>query len=906
MAVTIADLDVNIRTTGGGAASALEELISKLDQLIAALNGTSTSGKGATSTIRSMGSSLKSAGSSAQYANTGLLGFFRQVKRIATYRLIRTALRGIINGFREGIQNIAQYSAAMNGLDANKANSVMSSYATMGAQIKNSLGAAIMPMLASLLPTIQKLADGFMDVADAAARFFATLNGQATYTAVNRDYMVDYAASLNKANQSAKELKNTILGFDEINALQKQSSGNSSNAIDYSQMFVEAENDWLGLKEKFEWGLVTVEAIGAALLTWRISAGLLTSLESGMTLAMGIKNALLGIAGMVISIVFGIKAGAAFAEGDIKGGLAKAILSTLGGALGGAYLGSFAGGKGMLIGALVGVGVSLVVTIGSYLANKQTEDNRKRFREVTTPLLRELGLNPDDYSESGIQATIDVAISLKQRIADITTDISADAQAKFEKAQNLIDTIFSTSQTEENLAMIKKYVEELNALGLEGINIKVKDDGTLSKTKEELQGILDKLIEVEKAQALSNARTEAWNGLIEAKLDYEKAVRKEADIYNAYQEAWKNGASQEELQGILERFYNAQTARKTAGSTFNAAKQKYADIYNESGFGDVVKSTKYLVSLASDVREYLDKGVEANQKGFNYLGIITDEEYWITEFRKSKDDLANTFQEVVSSGVQNGVYSSKTTTQEVFSDAFAKAFSAAWDGSKATLQNALERVFNSAVQMGVSGVEFTDFKNRLDEITKDIMKSEGLSFADAVKKALPQALNEAFGEADFTTFSKKLIDEVRKYNPQLADELAEALFGAIKKTLTKTQFEIDFIKTFNKGKDSDPFTGFTITPYATGGFVPSGDLFWAGERGAEIITTAPGGSEVINEAQFERMVMNAVAMAGGGGGGDWTIVVQDESGNERSRQVITAAERANRRDGRTIIPVGVS
>lgn len=44
--------------------------------------------------------------------------------------------------------------------------------------------------------------------------------------------------------------------------------------------------------------------------------------------------------------------------------------------------------------------------------------------------------------------------------------------------------------------------------------------------------------------------------------------------------------------------------------------------------------------------------------------------------------------------------------------------------------------------------------------------------------------------------------------------------------------------------------------------------------------------------------------AGMSSGGNWTIQIVDENGNVKSSTIVTAAERKNRRDGKTVIPVG--
>ena len=55
-------------------------------------------------------------------------------------------------------------------------------------------------------------------------------------------------------------------------------------------------------------------------------------------------------------------------------------------------------------------------------------------------------------------------------------------------------------------------------------------------------------------------------------------------------------------------------------------------------------------------------------------------------------------------------------------------------------------------------------------------------------------------------------------------------------------------------------------------------------------------------------VFKAVASALGffnNNGGNWTIQLVDIDGRIKSSTIITAAERRNRRDGKTIIPIGI-
>ena len=77
-------------------------------------------------TLREVGSSFMVAAKSSVGFGSSLSHLFNQFKRIATYRLFKTVLKGITDSFRVGVQNLVQYSAALNGLDAAAANPTMS------------------------------------------------------------------------------------------------------------------------------------------------------------------------------------------------------------------------------------------------------------------------------------------------------------------------------------------------------------------------------------------------------------------------------------------------------------------------------------------------------------------------------------------------------------------------------------------------------------------------------------------------------------------------------------------------------------------------------------------------------------------------------------------------------------
>ena len=97
-----------------------------------------------------------------------------------------------------------------------------------------------------------------------------------------------------------------------------------------------------------------------------------------------------------------------------------------------------------------------------------------------------------------------------------------------------------------------------------------------------------------------------------------------------------------------------------------------------------------------------------------------------------------------------------------------------------------------------------------------------------------------------------------------------------------------------------------LDAYAQGGFPDVGQLFIAREAGAEMVGRIGNRTAVANNDQIVEGIASAVYKAiksANISGGDTIIQIVDESGNVKSEEIISAADRKNRRDGKTIIPV---
>lgn len=256
------------------------------------------------------GKKLKEVGTSAKQGASGLSKFASSLKRILMYRVVRSILSNIASAAKEGIQNLVLYSKAIGGIDASRANATMSQFASIGMQVKNSVGAALMPVLTALMPVIQTLANWFIVAANAVNQFFAALSGASMWSKA-KEYAVDYAGGLGKAAGAAKNLKNAMLGIDELNVISPNSGGGGgAGALDYGEMF---EETGIGgkiaeiadkIKSVIGWVKDNLDivkgmaiGIGVALLGWKLAGGFTGSIAKLLGNLKGIAAGVLTIAG---------------------------------------------------------------------------------------------------------------------------------------------------------------------------------------------------------------------------------------------------------------------------------------------------------------------------------------------------------------------------------------------------------------------------------------------------------------------------------------------------------------------------------------------------------------------------------------------------------------------------------
>ena len=196
-----------------------------------------------------IGGKLKTAVSGTSKAFNGLI---RSIGRIAMYRAIRFVLSQITAAFKEGTNNVYQYSKAIGGTLA----SSMDRIASSSLYFKNSIGAMAAPIINALAPAIEYVIDSVVEFINVLNQLFAKLTGASTWTKALK-IPIEYAEAAGEASEAVKSF---TAGFDELNVLSDNGSSNSSNGLDYSSMFKEMQLDndfatWIDqIKEAIENG----------------------------------------------------------------------------------------------------------------------------------------------------------------------------------------------------------------------------------------------------------------------------------------------------------------------------------------------------------------------------------------------------------------------------------------------------------------------------------------------------------------------------------------------------------------------------------------------------------------------------------------------------------------------------
>lgn len=352
-------------------ASAVQETADAVEQLEGAVEPAQETMKGFGSSIIDVAkNALGNLKSGVLNMLSPLTSLASQFARVAKYRMLRAVLKQITEGFKEGVENYYRYSQAIGGSFA----PAMDSAATALLQMKNSIGAAVAPLIQALIPYLQMAVSWFVNLLNYATQFLSLMRGQSTWSRATQKSAKAFDDVKKSAKGAAASIKDLLADWDELNIIQSESGGNGGGGgstkgmQDYLGMFEEvSEFDKNiravvdNIKKHFGSVLDLVKEIGIAVLAWKVStafAGLLGGLAS------------LIAAGAIISLTFKISqvmTDTYFDTGNVGWLVGDVLTTMLGGVLAKKVLSKVLGGAVAKVAIPLTFALSAIATIKTLL-----------------------------------------------------------------------------------------------------------------------------------------------------------------------------------------------------------------------------------------------------------------------------------------------------------------------------------------------------------------------------------------------------------------------------------------------------------------------------------------------------------------------------------------------------------
>ena len=771
-------------------------------------------------------------------------------------------------------------------------------------QAKIELGMGLLPVVQEVMPYLvafaQKLSEivGALFGVEKASQSLSNSLGGADYSSITQAAKSEVALG-DAIEDTDKKLKKSLTGFDEINKLGTgaESLADNMGLSDADLSFnipTLGNNLELGnifdndkLKDAREAIDNICEVIGnlrgvlLALVGYKVIKGFGAIKEgiSGLTGTTGkMTKKLIGAGGAVVAFDSTRTAGKELAKAlngnDYSLGTMAASLVTGGaGAIAagiaiGGPLGALAGGLAVVGGTIYGVisefddmrsefannaflehaGVNLS-DLADEFTNTWGEAEKLGVKTVESRQIIEESTELIGESSENLQPYLDKIMKSGSVTEEETAAMEEDIGTMVENMQKIVDTrvdnIFDTFNHFVSLAR-EDFNDELSAMQAKFLEFQALFGEVTGKYRSKISVLLDKSAE----EGLNEEERKDLNDSIDRLTNLSLTVTREESSFDDYVSAAKEGLSVETVE-------DAQRILNDLASKTSAYQESMTNAY-ENAVADI-------------------KSLEAQNTSLLEGGDITQSQH---------DYFA-------------GVFSSARNELEE-----------SYNASKAKLQDDV-KIVTDMIQAAAL--------NNLSSISEDLRrkynnlnwfeKQHYYNEIDYVKQGLEDTKNESL---------KPIEDAIQNYLDAAEMSVDTWLTGAGQQTIVNyigSEWQsgflgfkeiVDVYKTDVNTAIKETLHDLGIPGYATGGF-PEDGLFYANHE--ELIGKFTNGkTAVANNTQIlegiKQAVLEALQTAGGMDGGNWTIQVVDTDGNIKAEAIISAAERRNRRDGRTILPLG--
>lgn len=688
------------------------------------------------------------------------------------------------------------------------------------------LGNIFIPLLNKVLPYLIAAAKFVRMLADEVARFFGFELPEIDYSDVGSgvpsvaDDVEDLDNALGGAGKRAKELKNLLAGFDELNIIQAEVGGGAGGGAGGNgdvgggwKDFELPQYDFLKdavngkveailakwkkqleklkpvikwIKDNFDKILDVLKAIGLALLAWKVSSTALNFLQSlGALKGLNVPRMALGLSLMVGGFSF------AFNGWKEIGGGSKELWSYLKAGIGSALglVGSLlAFGTGPA-GWIIGIGAVITVALTGFRLGQ-----KERFQAQVEQEFAEAfngAINPDDYIKI-----------VQQRFNKITEGLQGGLQLKVEIDAEL-------QEFGDLMAEIDKY-----GLKIAGVGTLTDDEVTqMNDAFKRLKEVGGKYIEDSYAliedgllnalRVLPEDAKNAVTGYLQELGRLEGEGKTQLETYtDSYQQALQMALSapdnSAERQKYLDEAANWKLALGyitgdivDAGVQFKSAMVSAdADItqVNFDSFESVNEFLEKLNGIRSDaeqqIREYwaaYDLAARSQLRAAELVGDTAGIEEWTAKLLLGERALAAQVEEV------NGAYLNEIIPlAESGLDAFVKAYEGAWDEAESRfatsdqIEGALgirgpaqwarnifqggKTLFEYELDKAQKEVVDTYQKNFIDPVTKELTSS-GSSELSSVGATLAKAFGGSFVLSEFSPDGSSGYSSVVTHDP---------------------------------------------------------------------------------------------------------------------------------------------
>lgn len=893
--------------------------------------------------------SVDALGKSVEKTKKPLGKLIAQFGRVAMYRAIRMVLSQIMSALTEGLQNAAKFSE--------EANQIMSGYKTEFLYIKNSLGSALLPIMQALLPTVVRLGDAFADIMNSVGLIGAWINGEDTFLKATK-YAQNYKKSLD-------DVRRATVGFDEINVLSKPDT-NSDYTKMFEEVDISGW-DVAGSIAKITALIASITALVLMIKGVKLG-DVFTKMGKGIKTAWtylknasGWKKAGISIAALATEAVVCYTSFYDAAKGTQSWGNALlSVIPTM--ALVGAAMYAMLGPVGLVAAAFVGVTSAIAGTLKAN-AEMRKEVNNKKFFEGAS----DMAVSLDDLgnSFSNVWAKTESMASATQNANGIINECAKEIQASYDIVSNYLkklDETGSLSETEateimnnvtsmvdgletqmntrmdsifttfNNLAQLCKedFVGELGEMEAEFLAFqkllgnatndyqgtiddlldKVVNGTITDEEKKELQKALDSIAALnitysdeqyvfdsllEQALAggvdLGNADTvnsflsdlgTATNGYLDSLKTNYQGTDKQILEYMAMNQALldQKKITQEEFDSYNASFEKARTELK---SMYDKAVQGVYD--DVSLIVDLIQS-----SIISNISGYADDLVEE----------WDDASWW----NKNVNIFSKYFDENEASWVYKGLNDVYNDSVTPINTAINDFFATIGSDKSASVKDDFYHIKENAVDYDMAFSKYV-YDQDIDTLIAEILS----------KYQTPPTNNSGSGTVGSSGYKDPLLNQwstgphpdypnpsqwMLDYGVQLTKNEATVLRRELARRNGNGNYDA-------KISDLAKYIEWmNAQGYATGGFPEDDSLIYVNPH--ELIGKMSNGKNVVaNNYQIIEGIKQGVSEAmteSGGNGGDWTIQIVDTDGNVKGETIITAAERKNRRDGKTVIAVG--